>query len=202
MNALPRLYAIADASFGDPVSLASALFEGGARLLQVRNKRAHAGELLDEVEAILKLASADARVIVNDRADVAVLAGASGVHLGQSDLPVAAARDVLGPDRIIGLSTHNLIQALEADQLPADYIAVGPVFPTSTKENAEPALGIETFGAICRAVKKPVVAIGGIKLENALEILNAGAHSIAVISDVLGASNIRDRVREWITLVG
>ena len=202
MNALPRLYAIADASFGDPVSLASALFEGGARLLQVRNKRAHAGELLDEVEAILKLASADARVIVNDRADVAVLAGASGVHLGQSDLPVAAARDVLGPDRIIGLSTHNLIQALEADQLPADYIAVGPIFPTSTKENAEPALGIETFGAICRAVKKPVVAIGGIKLENALEILNAGAHSIAVISDVLGASDVRDRVREWITLVG
>ncbi len=202
MNALPRLYAIADASFGDPVSLASALFEGGARLLQVRNKRAHAGELLDQVEAILKLAPADARVIVNDRADVAVLAGASGVHLGQSDLPVAAARDVLGPDRIIGLSTHNLIQALEADQLPADYIAVGPIFPTSTKENAEPALGIETFGAICRAVKKPVVAIGGIKLENALEILNAGAHSIAVISDVLGASDVRDRVREWITLVG
>ena len=200
MTSLRRLYAISDASFGDPVSLAQALFDGGARLVQVRNKKASARELFNQVESILKRAPADASVIVNDRVDVARITGAAGVHLGQSDIGVVEARRILGPDQIIGFSTHNLDQALAASKLPADYIAVGPIFPTSTKLDAEPVVGLEKLATICKAVQKPVVAIGGIRLENAAEVLAAGPHSIAVVSDLLAAADIRARVREWINL--
>src|SRR5256885_62554 len=106
MTSLPRLYAIADASFGDPVQLAAFLFNGGARLVQVRNKRVSAAELLAQVDKVMARAPEDARVIVNDRADVALIAGAAGVHLGQTDLPPSPARQILGLDRIIGFSTH------------------------------------------------------------------------------------------------
>lgn len=200
MNLLPRLYAIADASFGDPVKIAEALFDGGARLVQIRNKTACARELLDQVERILEVAPSGARVIVNDRVDVARIAAAAGVHLGQSDLPAPAARQILGPDRIIGFSTHSVEQALEADKLAIDYIAVGPIFSTPTKQNAEPVVGVETLAAICRSVRKPVVAIGGIKLENAAQILQAGAQSIAVISGLLRSADIRAGVRAWVEL--
>jgi len=198
MTSLRRLYAISDASFGDPVSLAQALFDGGARLVQVRNKKASARELFNQVESILKRAPADASVIVNDRVDVARITGAAGVHLGQRDIGVVEARRILGPGQIIGFSTHNLEQALAASKLPADYIAVGPIFPTSTKLNAEPVVGLEKLATICKAVQKPVVAIGGIRLENAAEVLAAGPHSIAVVSDLLSAADIQARVREWI----
>jgi len=198
MTSLRRLYAISDASFGDPVRLAQALFDGGARLVQVRNKKASARSLFNQVESILKRAPADASVIVNDRVDVARITGAAGVHLGQSDIGVVEARRILGPGQIIGFSTHNLEQALAASKLPADYIAVGPIFPTSTKLNAEPVVGLEKLATICKAVQKPVVAIGGIRLENAAEVLAAGPHSIAVVSDLLSAADIQARVREWI----
>src|SRR5215831_8890666 len=125
MNPLPRLYAIADASFGDPVALARHLFAGGVRLVQVRNKKGSSRELLEQVERILTIAPADAQVLVNDRVDVALLSGAAGVHLGQTDLSPASARQILGSDRIVGLSTHNPEQALEADALPVDYVGVG-----------------------------------------------------------------------------
>jgi len=200
MTSLLRLYAISDASFGDPVRLAQALFDGGARLVQVRNKKASARSFFNQVESILKRAPADASVIVNDRVDVARITGAAGVHLGQSDIGVVEARRILGPDQIIGFSTHNLEQALAASKLPADYIAVGPIFPTSTKLDAEPVVGLEKLATICKAVQKPVVAIGGIRLENAAEVLAAGPHSIAVVSDLLAAADIRARVREWINL--
>ena len=163
MTSLRRLYAISDASFGDPVRLAQALFDGGARLVQVRNKKASARSLFNQVESILKRAPADASVIVNDRVDVARITGAAGVHLGQRDIGVVEARRILGPGQIIGFSTHNLEQALAASKLPADYIAVGPIFPTSTKLNAEPVVGLEKLATICKAVQKPVVAIGGIR---------------------------------------
>jgi len=198
MTSLRRLYAISDASFGDPVRLAQALFDGGARLVQVRNKKASARSLFNQVESILKRAPADASVIVNDRVDVARITGAAGVHLGQSDIGVVEARRILGPGQIIGFSTHNLEQALAASKLPADYIAVGPIFPTSTKLNAEPVVGLEKLATICKAVQKPVVAIGGIRLKNAAEVLAAGPHSIAVVSDLLSAADIQARVREWI----
>jgi thiamine-phosphate pyrophosphorylase len=190
-----RLYAIADASFGDCVRLAEALFAGGARLVQVRNKKAGAREFLNQVERILSFAPSDGRVVVNDRVDVALLAGAAGVHLGQKDLPPAAARQILGPGRIIGFSTHNLEQAVEADSLPVDYIAVGPVFETSTKDNPDPVVGVEKLAIICLAVKKPVVAIGGITLDNAKAALSAGATSVAVIRDLLAHEDVAQRTR-------
>ena len=190
-----RLYAIADASFGDCVRLAEALFAGGARLVQVRNKKAGAREFLSQVERILSFAPPDGRVVVNDRVDVALLAGAAGVHLGQTDLPPAAARQILGPGRIIGFSTHNLEQAVEADSLPVDYIAVGPVFATWTKDNPDPVVGVEKLAIICRAVKKPVVAIGGITLDNAKAALSAGAASVAVIRDLLAHEDVAQRTR-------
>jgi thiamine-phosphate pyrophosphorylase len=202
VSPLPRLYAIAEASFSDPIDLAKSLFDGGVRLLQVRNKTWSARELLDQVERILAVAPPDARIIVNDRVDVARLSGAAGVHLGQTDLQVMAARPILGSGKMIGLSTHNMDQALKADSLPVDYIAVGPVFRTSTKLNPDPVVGLDGLAAICRAVHKPVVAIGGIQLENAQQVLDAGAHSIAVIRDLLSAEDVRSRTREWIRVIG
>src|SRR5262249_2887900 len=154
-------------------------------LVQIRNKKAGARELLDQVEQIIEIAPADARIIVNDRVDVALLSGAAGVHLGQTDLPPAAARRILGPERIIGFSTHNLEQAIEADGLPVDYIGVGPVFATSTKENPDPVVGMEALAQICGSVRKPVVAVGGITLASAGNVLAAGAHSVAIIRDLL-----------------
>jgi len=192
-----RLYAIADASYGDCVGLAEALFAGGARLVQVRNKKAGAREFLSQVERILSFAPSDGRVIVNDRVDVALLAGAAGVHLGQTDLPPAVARQILGPGRMIGFSTHNLEQAVEADNLPVDYIAVGPIFATSTKDNLDPVVGVEKLAMICRAVKKPVVAIGGITLDNAKAALSAGAASVAVIRDLLAHEDVAQRTRTF-----
>jgi thiamine-phosphate pyrophosphorylase len=195
MAPLPRLYAIADASFGDCVQIAEDLFAGGARLVQIRNKKASAREFLSQLECVVALAPGDAQVIVNDRVDIALIAGAAGVHLGQTDLTPAAARSILGSGRIIGYSTHNLKQALEADGLPVDYVAVGPIFATSTKENPDPVIGLDQLAEICRAVKKPVVAIGGITLQNAQQVIKAGAHSVAIIRDLLTRSNISEGVR-------
>src|SRR5947207_3093345 len=128
MIALPRLYAVADQTFGDPVQLAKALFSGGAQLVQIRDKTATAQTLFSEVEESLKSAPPGVRIIVNDRPDVARIAGAAGVHLGQQDLAPALARRTLAPGQIVGLSTHSLSQAMEADKDPVDYIAVGPIF--------------------------------------------------------------------------
>ena len=197
MTPLPRLYAMADASFGNCVQIAEALFAGGARLVQVRNKTAAAGDVLAQVERIMAFAPSDAQVMVNDRVDIALLAGAAGVHLGQTDLPPVAARRMLGPGRIIGYSTHNLNQALEAEGLPVDYIAVGPIFATATKENPDPVLGVDKLREICRAVRKPVVAIGGIRLDDARQVLNAGAQSVAVIRDLLIRNDISEGVRTF-----
>src|SRR3989449_7997402 len=171
LKALPRLYAIADASFGDPVRLAASLIAGGARLIQLRDKSASPRGLFDKVGSVIALVPADVRLIVNDRVDIARLTGAAGAHVGQRDLPPTAARSVLGPDAIVGFSTHNVEQAVEADKLPIDYIAVGPIFPTSTKENPDPVLSLKGLVRICEVVHKPVVAIGGIRLENAAAAL-------------------------------
>jgi thiamine-phosphate pyrophosphorylase len=198
MKPLPRLYAIADAAFGDPVQLAEALFSGGVRLVQIRNKKAAARELLEQVERVLALAPPNARVVVNDRVDVALISGSAGVHLGQTDLPPVAARQIMGPERIVGFSTHNMEQALQADKLPVDYIAVGPIFATTSKENPDPVLGVEELARIAQSVQKPVVAIGGVTLENAGDVVRAGAQAVAVIQNILSASNVPERVRAWI----
>ena len=201
MSGLPRLYAIADASFGDPVQLAQSLIIGGAPLIQLRNKKAGAREFLDQVERLLSLAPVEVRIIVNDRVDVARMAGAWGVHLGQTDLPPAEARQILGSEFIVGFSTHNLTQALEADKFPVDYIAVGPIFPTSTKQHPDPVVGLRGLAAIAEAVHKPIVAIGGITIENAAEVLKAGAHSIAVIRDLLNCADVEAEQHSWIDVV-
>ena len=155
MTSLRRLYAISDASFGDPVRLAQALFDGGARLVQVRNKKASARSLFNQVESILKRAPADASVIVNDRVDVARITGAAGVHLGQRDIGVVEARRTLGPGQIIGFSTHNLEQALAASKLPADYIAVGPIiFRYRARTASTPVL--PPVPGRCRAPRLPL----------------------------------------------
>lgn len=202
MKPLPRLYAIADATFGDPVELAGALFDGGARLVQIRNKHACARELLDQVERVVALAPSDARVIVNDRADVALIAGAAGVHLGQTDLPPLSARRILGPDRIIGISTHNWEQSVKAGNEPVDYIAIGPIFATATKENPDPVVGLEVLLQISKAIRKPIVAIGGVKLENGRDVVRSGAASVAVIRDLLADSDVAGRTRRWVEELG
>jgi thiamine-phosphate pyrophosphorylase len=120
------------------------------------------------------------------------------VHLGQEDLPPSAARLVLAEGQILGYSTHNLAQAVDADNEPVDYIAVGPVFATATKENAAPVLGLERLREICLRVRKPVVAIGGITLASAQEVLKCGVASVAVIGDILRCEDVRDRTREWV----
>lgn len=195
---LPRLYAIADGQYGDPVPLGQSLFSGGARLVQIRHKAASSGELLAQTRALVDAAGPDGLVIVNDRADVARLAGAGGVHLGQRDLPVRHARDLLGPDALIGQSTHSLEQARAALEEDVDYIAVGPVFPTRSKANPDPPVGLAGVRAVSRLARVPVVAIGGIRLGNAGAVLRAGAASVAVISDLLGAPDPEARVREYL----
>jgi len=201
MKALPRLYAIADASFGNPGWLAASLIAGGARLIQLRDKNASSRELLDKVDRVIALAPSDVRIIVNDRVDIARIAGAAGAHVGQKDLPPAAVRSILGPDAIVGVSTHNMQQAVEADKLPVDYIAVGPIFPTSTKENPDPVVGLGGLQEISKVVYKPIVAVGGIRLENAAEVLKAGAHAIAVIRDLLDCVDVRARTRQWVEVL-
>lgn len=197
MIALPRLYAVADQTFGDPVHLAKALLSGGVELVQIRDKSATAQSLLAQVEETLRAASPRARIIVNDRSDVARIAGAAGVHLGQEDLAPAMARRTLAPGQILGYSTHSLSQAMEADKEPVDYIAVGPIFATTTKVNPDPVVGLDRLREICSKVRKPVVAIGGITLETARDVLACGATSVAVIGDLLKHGDITARARQW-----
>ena len=202
MIPLPRLYTVADRTFGDPVRLANALFRGGATLVQIRDKSANAQVLLTEVEEILRTAPAGTQVIVNDRSDVARLARAGGVHLGQQDLRPALARKTLEKSQIVGYSTHNLDQAVQADSEAVDYIAVGPIFATSTKLNPDPVVGLERLREICSKVSKPVVAIGGITLETSRDVLACGAASVAVIGDILRHDDVATRTREWVRHVG
>jgi len=201
MKQFPRLYAIADASFGDPVKLAEALFEGGARLVQVRNKNASARDALEQVERIRALAPPDALVLVNDRVDIALISGAAGVHLGQTDVPPKAAREILGPNRIIGISTHNLQQAIDADNQPVDYVALGPIFATTTKSNPDPVVGVELLRAASQILHRPLVAIGGITIRNIGDVFDAGAASLAVIRDLLDNENVAARTRQWLEIL-
>jgi thiamine-phosphate pyrophosphorylase len=198
MMVLPRLYAVADGTFGDPVRLALDLLDGGASLVQIRHKAASSGILIHEVDEVLKASPRHVRIVVNDRPDVARLAGAFGVHLGQEDLPPSLARTVLAEGQAIGYSTHNMSQALEAEGAPVDYIAVGPIFATSTKKNPAPLVGLERLREICSRVHKPVVAIGGITLESAQDVLDCGAASVAVIGDLLRHGNLTERTRTWV----
>jgi len=159
------------------------LLDGGASFIQLRDKEASGRELLDQAIACLKLTrEAGATLIINDRVDVALTAGADGVHLGQDDLSVDEAREILGEDKIIGVSTHSMDQFRAALETSANYIALGPVFPTLTKENTAPVVGLEMVREARKLTDRPLVAIGGINLGRAPEIIEAGADCVAVIS--------------------
>jgi thiamine-phosphate pyrophosphorylase len=183
----------------DPEALAQAFLDGGARLLQVRAKRLASGPLLELSRAIVARARlAGASVIVNDRADVARLAGAAGVHVGQDDLTPADARAVLGPDAIVGFSTHSLAQFERALREPVSYLAIGPVFGTSTKDTGYDAVGLALLEAAARLDPRcPIVAIGGVTLDNAASAWSAGASSVAVIGDLLAGGDPRARVASY-----
>jgi thiamine-phosphate pyrophosphorylase len=204
VRALPPLYAIVDVDVAarsgwDPLHLAEACFQGGARCLQLRAKRLPSGPLLELARAIVASGRPfQADVIVNDRADVARLAGAAGVHLGQDDLTPADARAVVGDDAIVGYSTHTIEQFERGLRLPVSYLAIGPVFATATKDTGYDAVGLALLQeAAQRAPDRPIVAIGGVTLDTAVAAWTAGAQSVAVITDLLAGGDPRARVESY-----
>ncbi len=197
---LPKIYPLTDTGLSalTHAEQVSALIEGGARFIQIREKNASADEFYRSVAASKEIADRyEANIIVNDRVDIAMAAGAHGVHLGQTDLPPVKTRKLLGEEAIIGISTHSIEQAVQALEIPVDYIAFGPVWPTRTKEDPDPVVGLELLGEVKRiAGQIPVVAIGGINQSNVAATLSAGADSAAVISDLYrGPETIAARFR-------
>ena len=202
--AFPPLYAIIDTALlkTSELSFAEMMAESGVELLQYRNKRATSRELFEASQSIsarlsdlAKLGAYELRFIVNDRADVALLVSAGGVHVGQEDLSVEDARAIVGRDRWVGVSTHSLEQLDAADKTSANYIAFGPIFPTRSKENPDPVVGLELLQEARQRTRKPLVAIGGITLERAADTYRAGADSLAVARDLIAAENPAARTR-------
>ena len=178
------------------------LAEAGVRLVQYRNKTAAARELLRVSRQLAEFfRSRGVMFVVNDRPDAALLAGASGVHVGQEDLDVEDARKLVGPENCVGVSTHNREQLQRAVRGSADYVAAGPTFATRTKETPDPVVGPEFIRLARSMTDKPLVAIGGITLERAREVLDAGADSIAVASDIWRAPDPRKRVEQYLKLI-
>lgn len=200
---LPRLYPILDidtcrARGLEPLAVFEAFLDGGASFIQLRDKTPSTSERLRCADAVVARAhAAGARVIVNDRPDVARLSGADGVHVGQDDLSVDEARRIVGPDAIVGLSTHDRAQIEAAARTSATYIAVGPIYGTGTKDTGYPPRGLDLLREAALA-GRPVVAIGGITLETAEEVLAAGASSLAVISDLMTGGPPAARVRAFL----
>ena len=211
---LPRLYVILDEEAAHTAGwtvpdLARACLAGGARFLQVRAKRLSSREYLAACDTVMSSAAVhDAIVIVNDRADIARLCGAAGVHVGQEDLAPSAARTIMGESAIVGLSTHTCEQAREGLSQRVDYIAVGPVFGTSTKQTGYTVVGLDLVtraATLTHSVDheahspvRPIVAIGGITLAHARSVIDAGAASVAVISDLLATGDPESRVEEYL----
>ena len=176
-----------------------ALIEGGAQAVQLREKEISDRELFQMAKAFRqRTAQAGMALIINDRIDICRAVGADGVHLGQDDIPVREARRLLGPQTIIGASTHNLEQALRAVEEGADYINVGPLFSTQTKEHTGSPLGLDMFSKIREAVKIPITVMGGIKLSNVDDVLAAGARRIAVVTGIVAADDIAATVIQFL----
>jgi thiamine-phosphate pyrophosphorylase len=186
---LPRLYAIVDASAHEStqelLAYAQELAAGGCTLLQYRNKRGNARVMLEHARELKEHLGSSVRLIMNDRADLCLAADFDGVHVGQEDLSPESVRRIIGPERWLGVSTHNPEQLREADITPADYLAIGPVFATSSKEKPDPVVGLEGVRRARLLTRKPLVAIGGITRANAASVIEAGADCVAVISDLL-----------------
>jgi thiamine-phosphate pyrophosphorylase len=194
MKDFPRLYAIIDrdsfaaaAAEAAMAQFAGELLAGGVTLIQYRNKRDGGCEMLSEARALRRVCAdfGGVRLIMNDRADLCMAAGFHGVHLGQDDLSAASARLLVGGNRWVGISTHNPGQAAEAERLPVDYIAVGPVYATASKADPDPAIGLEGVREARQLTGKPLIAIGGITRANCRAVLEAGADAAAVIADLL-----------------
>jgi thiamine-phosphate pyrophosphorylase len=207
---LPRVYPILDTESFDRRAIAletasAAFLEGGAGILQIRHKSHWSRGFFDSARTVARLCrEAGAALVVNDRADFAMLLEA-GLHVGQDDLPPRDARRLMGPDASIGFSSHNVNQLCAAGGEPVDYVALGPIFATASKLNPDPVTGVEEIRRCRSLIEKPLVAIGGITQENAVEVLRAGADSVAVIAGLLPdhatAQSLRERMEEWQQLV-
>ena len=186
---LPRLYPILDAgcfpNANAMFAAAEELAAAGCTLLQYRNKSGSARRMLDEARELRARRGAGVKLIMNDRADLCLAAGFDGLHVGQDDLLPESARRIIGPVRWLGVSTHNPEQLAEADKTSADYLAIGPVFATTSKANPDPVVGLEGVRRARELTRKPLVAIGGITRANARSVIDAGADAVAVISDLL-----------------
>jgi len=203
---LPAFYPILDTEVAlrrgiDPVKAAQQILDAGARILQFRHKAFLSREAFGWLEQIVEITrAAGAMLVVNDRADLAKLFNAA-LHLGQDDLPPSGARRVVGPETMVGFSTHNEAQLRAANEEPADYLALGPLFGTVTKENPDPTVGLDDFRRLRPLSKRPLVAIGGITRANAMQAIDAGADSVAVIGDLFpDDGNVGSRIREWLRL--
>lgn len=200
---LPRLYPITDVRISglSHAEQVERLIAGGATLIQLREKHASPRDFYKDAEAALRIARAHGvRIIINDRVDLALALRADGVHLGQDDLPPSAAREMLGPKAIVGYSTHTIAQAMDALSMPIDYLAIGPVYSTSSKENPDPVVGLDGLRSVRLAVGGfPLVAIGGITRARADAVLAAGADSIACISGLLSPpQTIEEKTRAFL----
>jgi thiamine-phosphate pyrophosphorylase len=201
---LPKLYPITDARISglSHAEQVERLAEGGATFVQLREKHASPRDFYAAAREAVRVARRlGVQVIINDRVDIAIAVGADGVHLGQDDLPPEKARALLGTNRIVGFSTHDLKQALAACSAPVDYIAIGPAFQTSTKERPDPVVGLDAIAEIKREISKPLVAIGGITLGLAKSVIEAGADSVAIISDLYSTKDIAARARMYVRLL-
>ncbi len=200
----PRLYVILDRAAArgrDLLTILDATLAGGCRLVQLREKEWPSGRLLPMAERLRdRCRAAGATFIVNDRLDLALALGADGVHLGQDDLPPAAARALLRPGMILGLSTHSLEQARAAQAAGADYVAVGSMFPTGTKPDFQ-LVGPELIGKLRGEIGVPLIGIGGITHDNVAQVIRAGADGVAVISAVCGAPNPEAATRRFLGLI-
>ncbi len=204
MISLPRLYAILDASsFPDTETLcatAEELVAGGVTLLQYRNKFGNAREMLEQALELKRHVGASVRLIMNDRADLCLAAEFDGVHVGQDDLSPEGARRAIGDALWLGVSSHNPSQLSEAEKTTANYLAIGPVFATSSKVNPDPVVGLDGVRHARSLTRKPLVAIGGITRENCGEVIAAGADTVAVISDLL--RDPRKSAEEFLRILG
>ncbi|WP_298489995.1 thiamine phosphate synthase [uncultured Chloroflexus sp.] len=199
------LYVVTDAGLSrgrSHLAVIEAAIAGGATVVQYREKAAATRQMIAEAQALRELTRrAGVPLIVNDRLDVALAIDADGVHVGQNDMPAALARRLIGPDKILGVSTANLAEAMQAVQDGADYLGVGPVLATPTKPDAAPPIGMDGLREICRHVPIPVVAIGGINATNAADAIAAGAQGIAVVSAVVAAEDVATAARQLRALV-
>jgi thiamine-phosphate pyrophosphorylase len=173
----------------------------GCRIIQYREKSISTKDMILEAEQIKALCGSESIFLVNDRVDVALAVDADGVHIGQDDMPMATARELLGPDKIIGLTVHNVEEALEAERMGADYVGLSPIFNTSTKKDAGDRIGPESIRPVKDAIKIPIVAIGGINKQNSESVIIGGADSLVAISAIVCSDDVEKETREFIDLI-